>query len=317
VALDRRVSFRWLLATILAASPFLPPAAAGQSDGRSRPIERLTFNLLANAALTSRAIDGDVPIPQWSSIAGATNTTPIEVRTPIPHGYTTGDQVLVKGVQGNGAANGWWKVTATSETTFTLDGSEGDAEYAGGGSVFPAEGQPPPPDARNRSGDLLWTPWFSAPAVARETEFFQPTGEVYTLPTEPPVNSFLSQEVDGSLFRPGESLCLSIEARMPEAPLGDQRLKLLVTAALGTVRVYKVTFPAELLTPDYQRFALCFRLDEGPIPAGGVLRAEFIDEHLRGIPRPMYWTRPMLNEGLAPAPWTPKVGPKTRTHAFY
>ena len=107
------------------------------------------------------------------------------------------------------------------------------------------------------------------------------------------------------------------QRREIEPPLGDQRLKLLVTAALGTVRVYRVTFPAELLTADYQRFALCFRLDEGPIPAGGVLRAEFIDEHLRGIPRPMYWTRPMLNEGFAPAPWTPKVSPKTRTHAFY
>ena len=317
MVLDRRVPFRWLLVTIVAASPLLPPAAAGQSDGRALDIERITFNLLANAALTSRATDVDVPIPQWSTIAGASNTMPIEVRTPIPHGYATGDEVLVKGVQGNGAANGWWKVTATSETTFTLDGSAGVADYAGGGSVFPAAGQPSPPDARNRSGDMLWSPWFSAPAVARETEFFRPAGEVYTFPNVPPVNSFLCQEVDGSLFRPGQNLCLSIEARMPEAPLGDQRLKLLVTAALGTVRVYSVTLPATLMTPDYQRFALCFRLEEGAITEGGVLRAEFIDEHLRGIPKPMFWTRPMLNEGLAPAPWTPTVGPKTRTHAFY
>jgi hypothetical protein len=317
VANERRVLFRWLSATTAVASFFLSSAVARQIDGRDLDVERLAFNLLANSALTSRATDGDVPIPQWLTIAGASNTTPIEVRTPIPHGYATGDQVLVKGVQGNGAANGWWKVTATGETTFTLDGSAGVAEYTGGGSVFPAAGQPPPPDARNRSGDLLWTPWFSAPAVARETEFFQPTGEVYTLPSVPPVSSFLSQEVDGSLLRPGQGLCLSIEARMPEAPPGNQRLKLLVTAALGTVRVHSVTFPANLLTPDYQRFALCFRLADGAITEGGVLRVEFIDENLRGIPRPMYWRRPMLNEGLAPAPWTPETGPKTRTHPFY
>lgn len=317
MALDPRIRSRWLAALLVAALPSVSLPGSLQSEDRSLGIERIQFNLLANSSLLSRATEANVPIPQWVTVSAATNSAPIQVTTPIPHGLATGDEVLIKDVQGNVAANGWWTVTATTETSFSLDGSAGGAEYAGGGAVFPAAGQPQPPGARDSSGNLPWTPWFSAPAVARETEFFQPTGEVYTLPETPPVNSFLSQEIDGSLFRPGQSLCLSIEARSTEAFTGDQRLKILVTAAFASVRVYGATFPAALMTPDYQRFGLCFQLDGGAIPEAGVLRVEFINEHLRGIPNATYWRRPMLNEGLAPAPWTPKVGPRTRTRAFY
>ncbi|HEU5248991.1 MAG TPA: hypothetical protein VFW15_03320 [Thermoanaerobaculia bacterium] len=312
-----RVLFRCLVAASLAALPAGVFSEIAERTDRSLPIERLRFNKLANSTLTSRAIDGNVAVPQWLTVAGAGNTTPIEVTTPIAHGLATGDEVLVKGVLGNVAANGWWTVTATGERTFTLDGSSGGGEYAGGGSIFPAAGQPPSPGTRDGAGSLPWTPWFSAPAVARETEFFQPTGEVYTFPEIPPVNSFLSQEIDGSLFEPGQNLCLSIEARMPEAAIGDQRLKILVTAVLGSTRVYSVTFPASFVTPDYRRFSLCFRLDDGAVPSGGVMRVEFIDEHLRGIPKPMYWARPMLNEGIAPVDWTPEVEPMTRVRRFY
>ncbi len=312
-----RVLFRCLATAFLAALPAGVFSEIADRTDRSLPIERLRFNKLANSALRSRAIDENVAVPQWLTVAGASNTAPIEVTTPITHGLATGDEVLVKGVLGNVAANGWWRVTTTGERTFTLDASSGSGEFAGGGSVFPAVGQPPAPGTRDVAGSLPWTPWFSAPAAARETEFFQPTGEVYTFPEIPPVNSFLSQEIDGSLFEPGQNLCLSIEARMPEAAIGDQRLKILVTAVLGTTRVYSATFPASLVTPEFRRFSLCFRLDADAVPRGGVMRVEFIDEHLRGIPKPMYWARPMLNEGIAPIEWTPEVEPMTRVRPFY
>jgi hypothetical protein len=310
------------LAVTMLAIAVARPAAASDASGasaedRSLPIERLTFNKLANSSLVSRATTENVAIPQWLTVSGASNGAPIEITTPIPHGLTTGDSVLIKGVQGNLAANGWWTITVTGSTTFALDESLGSGAYAGGGSVFPAAGQPAPPGARDVSGDLPWTPWYSVPAVARETEFFQPTGEVYTFPDVQAVDSFLSQGIDGSLFRPGQSLCLSIEARMPERAIGDQRLTMIVTAALGVVREYRATYPASLLTPEYQRFALCFVLDDGATTDGGVVWVEFIDEYLRGIPKPMLWTRPMLNEGSAPAPWTPNVERVTRTRAFY
>jgi hypothetical protein len=317
VVSEARVLFRWLLAAGIAAVPAFALSAELERTERSAAIERIQFNLLANASLVSRAATEKVPVPQWLTASGASNTTPIELTTPIPHGLATGDAVLVKGVQGNVAANGWWTITRTSETKFTLDGSVGSGDYSGGGSIFPSAGQPRTAGAPDSDGDFPWTPWFSAPAVMRETEFFAPLGEIYTFPELPPVNSFLSQEIDGSLFEPGGNLCLSIEARMPEAPLGDQRLKMVVTAALGTTRVYSTTIPASVLTPVYQRFALCFRLENDAAHWEGVLRVEFIDEHLRGIPKPMFWTRPMLNEGVAPAPWTASVPRLTRARAFY
>jgi hypothetical protein len=285
-------------------------------EDRGLAIERLRFNLLANSALVSGAATDNVAIPQWITVSGASNAAPIELTTPIPHALATGEAVLVKAVSGNAAANGWWTITVTGETTFLLDGSVGSGSYAGGGAVFPSAGQPPLPGARDESGDVPWTPWFSIPAVALETEFFQPTGEVLTLPQVPPVNSFLAQEIDGSLFRPGESLCLSIEARMPETAIGDQKLKMVVTAAFRRARVYSATYPASQLTPEYRRIALCFRLDADAVPDGGALRVEFIDEHLRGIAKPMLWARPMLNEGVAPDPWTPNVPPMARVLGF-
>jgi hypothetical protein len=307
---------RCFLAAILAIAPAAALCEDAEREDRGLGIARLHYNLLANSSLVSRATSTPVPIPQWLTVSGASNAAPIEVSTPIPHLLATGDAVLVKGVLGNAAANGWWTVTVTGPATFTLDGSSGGGTYGGGGSVFPAAGQPEPPGARDAAGNLPWTPWFSVPAVARETEFFQSLGEVYTFPEVPPVNSFLAQEIDGSLFRPGQNLCLSIEGRMPEPALGDQRLKMLVTAVLGSTRVYSADFPASVLTPVYQRLALCFRLDDDAHPHGGVVRVEFIDEHLGGIPKPMYWTRPMLNEGADPLEWTPNVEPMARTRAF-
>lgn len=312
-----RVLFRCLAAAFVAAFPAGGLSETVERTDRSLPIERLRFNKLANSTFTSGATTGGVAIPQWLTVGGATNTAPIELTTAIAHGLATGDAVLIKGVQGNVAANGWWTVTATGDRTFTLDGSAGSGEYAGGGSIFPAVGQPPLPGATDAAGALPWTPWFSVPAIAEETEFFQPTGEVYTFPRVPPVDSFLSQEIDGALFEPGQNLCLSIEARMPEAAIGDQNLKLLVTAVLGTTRVYSATFPASLVTPAFRRFSLCFRLDDDAVPRGGVMRVEFIHEHLEGISKPMFWARPMLNEGIAPIPWTPDVQPMTRVRQFY
>lgn len=69
------------------------------------------------------------------AVIGATFTTPIVITTATPHGSLTGDSVEVTGVLGNTNANGRWTVTATTEVTFELDGSVGNAPYAGGGVV--------------------------------------------------------------------------------------------------------------------------------------------------------------------------------------
>jgi hypothetical protein len=319
-------------AAILGVGIFVagPAAAQGQvARAPVVPVERPRFNKLANAAFESAAMTESFGLPQWFTVAGATNTTPIEVATTIPHGLDTGESVAIKGVAGNTGANGWWTITVRTPTTFSLDGSAGNASYAGGGSIFPAVGQPPPPGPSNDAGELGWTPWFSGPAEFPPTEFFlsdgaRGTGEISTFPRLPTVpeptlvNSFASQEIAGELFRPGERLCLSVEAKVTEPAADRQKLTMIVTAVLGVVRVYRASFPGSQLSDQYQRFALCFTIEPNAVIEEGVLRVEFVDEISRGAAaRTMLWTRPMLSEGFDPVPWTPTVEPTPRRHAFY
>jgi len=290
-------------------------------DDRTLAVQRIPLNKLANSTFTSVATTEDLPIPQWLSVKEAAFTIPVLVTTSIPHGLATGEEVAVKGVVGNDGANGWWKIVVTGPSTFFLEDSEGTGPYTGGGSVFPARGQPAPTGAGNALDELPWTPWFSVPATIEATEFFRsdgarPTGEVSTFVPLPPGNGFLSQEIDGSLFEPGERLCLSVEARVRNPLTARQNLTIMATAAFSTVEVHRITFPFSTITGEYQRFALCFALGPRPIPEGGVLRVQFIAEMVGGEPQAMFWARPMLNEGLAPAPWTPAVEHRARTRAF-
>src|SRR5439155_1052723 len=64
----------------------------------------------------------------------ATNATPIVITTAAPHGLATGWHVWIGGVAGNTNANGSWVVTVVAPTTFRLNGSQGNAGYAGGGT---------------------------------------------------------------------------------------------------------------------------------------------------------------------------------------
>lgn len=67
-------------------------------------------------------------------ISDATDESPIVITTIGSHGLTTGDSVFIQGVAGNAAANGQWVITVLSTTTFSLQGSEGDGTYIGGGT---------------------------------------------------------------------------------------------------------------------------------------------------------------------------------------
>lgn len=110
---------------------------------------------LTNGATAVRTIPGDTvrimgsPAPTslgqtavWTSqalqankgITGATNATPISI-TCAAHGYSTGDTVVITGVNGNTNANGTWEITSTGANTFTLDGSAGNAAYTSGGTA--------------------------------------------------------------------------------------------------------------------------------------------------------------------------------------
>lgn len=67
-------------------------------------------------------------------ITGATNTSPI-VLSASTSGLNIGDPVIVSGVRGNTAANGFWTIGAASFTgsTMSLVGSAGNGAYTSGG----------------------------------------------------------------------------------------------------------------------------------------------------------------------------------------
>lgn len=68
-------------------------------------------------------------------ISGASNATPISITTSTAHGFSTGQQVCIRNVLGNTAANGTWTITVTDATHFTLDTSVGNGVYTSGGVV--------------------------------------------------------------------------------------------------------------------------------------------------------------------------------------
>lgn len=82
----------------------------------------------------------NLTIPQSASpggaITGATNASPIAITTTNPHGRATGDIVFIAGVGGNTNANGAWPITVTGGSTYTLDGSAGNAGYTSGGNEY-------------------------------------------------------------------------------------------------------------------------------------------------------------------------------------
>lgn len=70
-------------------------------------------------------------------ITAATNASPIVVTTTNPHTLVSGDSVVIAGVVGNTNANGTFIITKTGASTFSLNGSSGNAAYVSGGTVTP------------------------------------------------------------------------------------------------------------------------------------------------------------------------------------
>jgi|GEM_PF-585998 len=101
------------------------------------------------------------------STAGTENPTPLaitNVSTATPIVVTTagapptGTQVVISGVTGNTAANGAWSVTNISDTTFSLDGSDGTGSAPGvtGATWFCSHCVPPRPISRTDYRKPYW-----------------------------------------------------------------------------------------------------------------------------------------------------------------
>lgn len=69
------------------------------------------------------------------SITGATAASPIVI-TSVSHGLSNGDQVVIRDVEGNTAANGVFTVSSAATNTFALSGTTGSTAWSYGGTWY-------------------------------------------------------------------------------------------------------------------------------------------------------------------------------------
>lgn len=104
---------------------------AANGSGRAvTVVDEFTFSLDGIAGNGDYTSGGTI-----AGVVGATNATPIVIKTLVEHGAATGDKVTIASVLGNTAANGTFVVTVLSDYTFSLDTSVGNGAYTGGGTV--------------------------------------------------------------------------------------------------------------------------------------------------------------------------------------
>lgn len=98
-----------------------------------------TFQVLVTSPTTFLLVDsvgnGTYASGGSKAVSNATNAVPIVVTTSTAHGLEDNDIVQITGVLGNTGANGVWRITKLSSTTFSLDGSAGTGAYTSGGTV--------------------------------------------------------------------------------------------------------------------------------------------------------------------------------------
>jgi len=114
---------------------------ASTLDGRIR-----TMTLKADLEVTNSSAIGYVLLKDTTSnalvingtsfnISAASNTAPIQITTATPNTFTNGQAVIISGVGGNIAANGFFIITVINGTQFTLNGSIGSGTYTSGGAA--------------------------------------------------------------------------------------------------------------------------------------------------------------------------------------
>lgn len=93
--------------------------------------------IAANGVVTTYVASAAGAVPGVCNLAvvSASNTTPITIGVIDTTGMTNGMTVLISGVQGNTAANGYFQVSSVTGSTFVLDGSVGNGSYTTGGAV--------------------------------------------------------------------------------------------------------------------------------------------------------------------------------------
>jgi len=163
-------------------------------SGKTHTAQFLTYLQQMHGGFTLRRID----LAAFNRVPGvpvqaATASSPIQVKTTKPHGFTSGNQVFIEGVMGLSGANGLWTLTVTGPCEFTLQTSSGVGSYTSGGSV------------------KLQTPLEASQLAETLLDLFPQRYQV-KLPDPP---------TDGQWSRWILTFCNRLEAAFQEAPLAE------------------------------------------------------------------------------------------------
>ncbi len=120
---------------LLAQIPVLASVDNIRMVGATATQAVLAYTAPTAAACSVEVYDSTGMKASGLAVAGASNTSPIEITTGYDHYLSTGDRVYISGAGGNTNANGYSVVTVTGPKKFTLDGKAGNGAYTAGGVV--------------------------------------------------------------------------------------------------------------------------------------------------------------------------------------
>lgn len=121
-----------LLQSLATTKPFAGYTLIGGPITRApSSVNTVTGIVTTTVANANGAVHGCAQV----AVTAASNASPIQITTGVPHNLTTGDTVNISGVTGNTSANGLFVITVVNGTQFTLNGSTGNGTYGNGGIV--------------------------------------------------------------------------------------------------------------------------------------------------------------------------------------
>ena len=159
-------------------------------------------------------------------------TTPISIGVANPHGFSTGDRVVVAGAQGCDSANGTWTVTVTDATHFTLNSSMPSGAWVAGTGVV-------------KGGSMAY--YDTETAAAAQAALGRALYRFTCQDDDPATNSGADAAfLAGRLKAHVDAIRAYVLARVPNAKF-------------------------ELLYPNDVNLASCYYTDDEPYPQGGRL----------------------------------------------
>lgn len=203
---------------------------------------------------------------QTVSITSSTNASPIAI-TSATHGLVTGDYVFIQGHTTNTNANGFWRVTVSSATVFTLDGSTGNGVGGATGSIrvvsnrvvrMAASAVDNLSGHRNvGSGEVAWTASANVTATLEQTQF-RVSDNVHQIAIAAAFTtglaaraSFVSKDLSGF-----QQLSFAIRATAGTVPTAGQLRINLCSDTAGAVVVDSFDVPAMIATNTWHNFTV-------------------------------------------------------------